>query len=203
MKNRRTILAVAVLLTGAGLLLSENQPVDTPRYTSDGKLVRPENYREWIWLSSGLGMSYGPLAQNANSEDPPFDNVFVNPAAYRHFLQTGKWPDKTMFVLELRKSLSKASINKRGRFQGEVRAIEVEVKDESRPNKWAFFGFKPTEAAANAIPLTESCYSCHAEHGAVENTFVQFYPTLIEVARSKGTLKPAAMEALGTGENQR
>jgi hypothetical protein len=34
-----------------------------------------------------------------------------------------------------------------------------------------------------------SCVQCHSEHGAVERTFVQFYPHLLEVAREKGTLK--------------
>ena len=33
------------------------------------------------------------------------------------------------------------------------------------------------------------CYSCHAEHGAVDTTFVQFYPTLLPVASAKGTLQ--------------
>jgi hypothetical protein len=41
------------------------------------------------------------------------------------------------------------------------------------------------------IPLTEDCYSCHAEHGAVDTTFVQFYPTLKPIAARKGTLEAA------------
>ena len=36
----------------------------------------------------------------------------------------------------------------------------------------------------------ESCYSCHKEHTAVDNTFVQLYPTLFEVAQRRGTVKP-------------
>jgi hypothetical protein len=40
-------------------------------------------------------------------------------------------------------------------------------------------------------PLTEDCYSCHAEHGAVDTTFVQFYPTLKPIAKQKGTLEAA------------
>jgi hypothetical protein len=43
------------------------------------------------------------------------------------------------------------------------------------------------------IPATAVCYSCHKQNGAVDNTFVQFYPTLIEIAKRKGTFK-------GTGE---
>ena len=36
---------------------------------------------------------------------------------------------------------------------------------------------------------TTECLSCHSQHGAVDNTFVQFYPTLLEVAKTKGTVK--------------
>jgi hypothetical protein len=102
------------------------------------------------------------------------------------------WPDQTMFVLEVRASQSKGSINQSGHYQGAVMGIEAEVKDEHRfPGKWAFFGFHGGENSAAAFPKSQSCYSCHARNGAVDNTFVQFYPTLLEIARQKGTLKPA------------
>lgn len=162
---------------------------NAPRFSADNELMRPENYREWIYLSSGLGMSYSPAATAANNANPPFDNVFVAPTAYRSFLQTGTWPDKTMFVLELRGSASEGSINKQGRFQGQVLGIEVEVKDARFPGKWAFYEFGRTAASAKPLPTTASCYSCHAQNGAVDNTFVQFYPTLADIARQKGTFK--------------
>ncbi|HUE04551.1 MAG TPA: cytochrome P460 family protein, partial [Bryobacteraceae bacterium] len=146
------------------------------------------DYREWVFLSSGLGMSYGSGTPNA--EDPPFDNVFVLPSAYKAFLETGRWPDQTVFILEVRASTSNGSINKAGHFQTDLLAIEAEVKDASRfPGKWAFFSLGKGATAGRQLPTTEACYSCHAEHGAVDNTFVQFYPTLLTVARQKGTLK--------------
>ena len=148
-------------------------------------LPRPGNYREWIYLSSGLGMTYGSAAQP--SEHPAFDNVFVNPEAYRSFLKTGSWPDGTMFALEVRASASNGSINRGGHYQSEVRALEIEAK---RNGVWTFYGFaSPGAKSAKPLPRSAACYSCHAEHGAVDNTFVQFYPTLIEVARAKGTYK--------------
>ena len=177
------IKAIVILMSMAAALSA-----DGPQYTPDGKLKRPAEYREWVWLSSGLGMSYGPLAQNEQDPDPPFDNVFVNPSAYRAFLQTGTWPDKTVLVLEVRASVSKGSINQGGHSQGGLRGIEVEVKDQGR---WTFYGFNGTAEAGARIPAAASCYTCHAQNGAVDNTFVQFYPTLIEVAKRKGTLKPA------------
>ena len=159
-------------------------------YTRDGDLVPPvAQYREWVYLTSGLDMSYNPSGPRDMSM---FDNVFVNPESYRSFVATGKWPDKTVFVLETRGAGSKSSINKAGHFQsGDVMGLEVHVKDEARfPGKWAFFDVQ-SESKATLFPQTATCYSCHAEHAAVDTTFVQFYPTLLPVAKKMGTLSDA------------
>jgi len=158
-----------------------------PTYTEDGRLLFPANYREWIYLTSGIDMSYSPNAMGMDHS--MFDNVFVNPDAYKAFLQTGTWPDKTMLVLEVRVAGSKASINKSGHYQtSDLMGREVHVKDESRfPGKWAFFGFE-SDSPAKQVPKEASCYSCHEAHAAVDTTFVQFYPTLIEIAKQKKTL---------------
>ena len=99
---------------------------DKPQFTKDGELVRPTNYREWIFLSSGLGMTYGPNAP-APGAALRFDNVFVNPHAYREFLKTGTWPDGTLMLLEIRASQSKGSINQHGQFQTGAVALEAHV----------------------------------------------------------------------------
>ena len=186
-------IGLAVLSVGAVLSVALAQaPSDpaAPQFGADNALTRPENYREWIYLSSGLGMSYSPAAASVGNANPPFDNVFVAPPAYRAFLKTGTWPDKTMFVLELRASASEGSINRQGRFQGDVIGMEVEVKDEARfPGKWGFYEFGRSSNTAKPLASTASCYSCHAQNGAVDNTFVQFYPTLADIAREKGTFR--------------
>lgn len=200
MNPMRTAFRTAILLTmlalGASMFVAPGQPpanANGPHFLIDNRLERPRNYREWIWLSSGLGMSYSPAAQATGN--PAFDNVFVTTEAYRVFLQTGTWPDHTMFALEVRASESKGSINQQGRYQGAVMGIEVEVKDERRfPGKWAFFDFHSLPDSAPPIPQSANCYSCHAQNGAVDNTFVQFYPTLAEVARQKGTFRNAVPE---------
>jgi len=188
-KSSLAFIGIALALMTAGLLASGDQRCsDEPRYTSSGRMLRPDNYREWVYLSSGLGMSYSPQA--TMSGNPPFDNVFVTPAAYRAYMQTGAWPDKTAFVLEVRASQNKGSINQRGHFQGSVLGLDVHIKDESRfKGKWAFFNFESSAGSASMIPTTEDCYSCHEQHGAVDTTFVQFYPTLLDIAKEKKTLK--------------
>ncbi len=188
MQRHTRLLAGIPLVIGAIALTAASRPApDAPQYTSDGRLQLPQNYREWVFLSSGLGMTYGPIGAG----HVMFDNVFVNPSAYRSFLDTGLWPDKTVLVLEARGAESKGSINRDGHFQGDIMAIETHVKDEKRfPRKWAFFGFRGTAAVSEpAAEPKSTCYTCHEPNGAVDTTFVQFYPTLIPVARAKGTFK--------------
>jgi hypothetical protein len=170
-----------------------------PEFTKDGQLKRPANYREWIYLSSGLGMTYGPNA--TEPANPNFDNVFVEPSAYRNFLQTGRWQEGSMFALEIRRAQTKGSINKAGRFQGAQGALEVEVKDSKRfSDGWGYFGFNGGAQTASALGPQAGCNSCHSQNAAVEHTFVQFYPTLIDVARAKGTLNASYVKAESEGE---
>ena len=171
------------------------QVVDGPRFTSAGELIRPVDFREWVFVTSGLGMTYNTPA-TANPS-PSFTNVYVNPSSHRAFLKTGQWPDQTIFVLEVRASASEGSINKGGSYQTGLVAIEAEVKDERFPGKWAFFAFGRTaemKDRAEVLPATASCYACHSANGAVDNTFVQFYPTLMEVARRMGTVRPTFVD---------
>src|ERR1700687_1345540 len=183
------VLAVAALALLMAQRTSESALISGPEFTKDSKLLLPANYREWVFLSSGLGMNYGPVAEANRSRPPLFDNVFMNPDAYRSFMKTGTWPEKTMFVLEVRASASKGSINNGGHYQGGVMGVEAEVKDTARLGGWGFFALGDGPSGKQ-IPKTARCYTCHSEKGAVDNTFVQFYPTLLAVAKEKGTLSP-------------
>ncbi len=169
-----------------GILAAATVFAQQPIFKGD-KLAHPENYREWIFLSSGLGMTY---SGEPDHREPAFDNVFVSPEAYRSFVQTGVWPEKTMFILEVRGSATNGSINKSGHYQASDFRLSAEVKDSSRfKDKWEYFAFPSTGEPAAALPRSAGCYACHSQHGAVENTFVQFYPTLLPVAKAKGTVK--------------
>jgi hypothetical protein len=186
------LLSISAALTAAAAPDATTGP--RPRYNQAGELIRPENYREWIWLTSGLAMTYGPAAAMGASVQL-FDNVFVEPAAWRSFQKTGVWPDGTMFVLEIRYSQSHGSINRGGHFQTDVSAIEMAVKDTSKSpeDKWNYYDFptlgRVSAASAKALPKSAGCFACHSTNGAVDNTFTQFYPTALEIAQAKGTVK--------------
>jgi len=180
---------VIVLAICVGLKSQPAPAPAAPQFTADNRLVLPKDYREWIFLSSGLGMTYGTpeAAQQQN-----FDNVFVDPAAYRFFVQSGKWPDHAMFILEGRSAAGKGSINQGGHYQSQVISLAAAVKDRSRApvGEWAYYAFGTKFDGAAVLPKTAACYDCHSKNTAVENTFVQFYPTLLPIARAKGTVKP-------------
>ncbi len=188
---RQTLNAAAGALLAFGLLCGAGEPAaqDAPQYDKDGKLLLPADYREWVFLSSGLDMSYSALPSMASGH--MFNNVFVPRDAYRAFLKTGVWPDKTVLLLENRGGGTDVSIAKRGVVQtGELMGYEAHVKDAARfTGGWGFFGFDG-DKPAEMIPYSASCYSCHQQHAAADTTFVQFYPTLLPAATRLGTLNP-------------
>jgi len=187
----RSILLSGLLLGAAGGACQAAEPV--LKFNDKGELARPADYREWVFLTAGLGMTYGPNAPRPG-QPAPFSNVFVNPDSYREFMQTGKWPNGTMFILEIRSALENVSINNGGRTQGDIVAIEASVKDSARfpDGGWAYFGFDDRSGlkpAAAPFPRTASCYSCHGKNAAVEWSFTQFYPQQFEVAKRFGTVR--------------
>ena len=157
-----------------------------PQYPASDTMAVPPDYRDWVFLTSSLDLSY---LTNAEPSQHVLDNVFVDPQAYEAFLKTGSWPDKTVLVKENRIAESAGTLSKRGRFQIGIKDLEIHVKDVKRfPGGWAFFKSSDGKADATLRPQGADCYSCHGAHGAVDTTFVQFYPTLLPVAREKGTL---------------
>jgi hypothetical protein len=155
-------------------------------------------------------MAYG-LTSGTPNPNPPFENIYAEPNAYRAFLKTGAWPEKAMFVMEVRQAETKGSIATGGHFQSKLNGLEVLVKDTKRFSEggpatpttagpqvkdgWAFFGFDPTAGTAKAFGAQGQCNACHNANAAVEHTFAQFYPTVLEVAKAKGTLKVSYVTA--------
>jgi hypothetical protein len=185
---KHTTWVVAVLVVVGSMGLGAAAPDSArPQFTGDNQLLKPADYRDWIYLSSGLGMSYNPQAGGHDM----FTNVFVPRWAYQEFLKSGTWPDQTMFVVEERGAESRGSINKHGHYQTtDLMGIGVEVKDKRLPDQWAYYNFDEDTKSAKANPK-EGCFTCHESHAAVEHTFVQFYPTLKPVATKSGTYNAA------------
>jgi hypothetical protein len=171
-------------------------------YLPDGTAAIPPSYRYWPFLSSGLDMAY-PEEGAMTMSQHMFTNVFVDPDSMRSFQATGTWPDGAVLVKEDREGVTKGSINKTGKFQTtQLFGVEMHIKDSVRfPGGWAFFFSGGVAVPAQLLPAKASCYSCHRTNGAVDTTFVQFYPTLIDIAKAKGTLSAGyAQKTKANGE---
>jgi hypothetical protein len=173
-----------VLILCAAVLSGSEPRMSEPKYTEDRQLVRPTGYREWVFVGSSIGMGYQEGTRPEGDRPQFFHNVYIQPEAYRTYAATGKFPNKTMLVMEVVAPGSNASINKQGKFEDKFIGIEAAVKDEARvPEKWAYYSFMGSDG--KGLPQAkafskDACWSCHNQHAEVDNVFVQFYPVLRE-----------------------
>jgi len=195
MKARYVVGFALGLVAAAGLCgaAARSSGSGVPHYDAKGNLLYPADYREWVFLSAGFDMAYKGEPGPAPGQHL-FLNVWAPQAAYHAFLKTGTWPDKTLLFMEHRTGKTNVSINIQGAVQtGDLQGMAAHVKDVARfkdMKGWAFFNFNPGDKVGTQFPLTSDCNVCHEKNGAVDTTFVQFYPTLIPVAIAHGTYKP-------------
>jgi hypothetical protein len=163
-----------------------------PQYDENGELKRPTGFETWVFVGSNLGLEYSedvtkprPTDKDAakNLKSGNFHNVYINPEAYAEFVKSGKFPEKTVLVLDIFKAEEREPRNivSEGLFPGKPVGLAVAVKNSARPDgsktDWAYYDFGAEKQTAKAFP-DKACYDCHVEHADDDNVWVQFYPTL-------------------------
>jgi Cytochrome P460 len=131
-------------------------------------LLCPSSYRQWVFL----GCTQGKGGEPSHSSEM-YHNVYIDPAAYREYSRSGKFPDGTVMVLEVSSAEAKR----------EPVALQVSVKDTSRFDEgWGFYDFTEgigkLKAEAQPLPQSAGCLSCHRDRAATDHVFSQFYPVL-------------------------
>jgi hypothetical protein len=152
-------------------------------FEGDTALLRPQGYREWVFVGSSLGLGYAETLREAGDpEDDLFHNVYINPASYREYSSTGEFPDGTVMILELVTSEVKNEPGLQGMYESRYVALEASVKDTERFEEgWAYYSFTERDGRLKekAEPFgRESCWDCHNEHAETDMVFTQFYPVL-------------------------
>jgi hypothetical protein len=178
MPSRYLGLVVTALLAGLAIPLASQEKPTGPRYDAEGNLLLPDGFETWVFVGSSLGLTY--------SDNPPshdmFHSVYIDPTAYRRYVETGTFPDPTMLAMTLYEAEKKTDFGS-GLFSGERHGLEVAVKD----GEWAYYDFggmggKPNDKA-RAFPRAR-CSDCHREHAKDDNVFVQYYPVLRRLSRN-------------------
>ena len=146
------------------------------RFTDAGELVRPDGYREWIYIGTPLTPTEAPF--------PEFHSVYIDPVSYQHYMETGTFREGTVIIKELASVGSTRAVSGKGYFMGEFIGLEATVKSAARfpdePGHWAYFSFGHAYPLADTAEAfgTAACNACHAASAADDFVFTQYYPVL-------------------------
>lgn len=183
-----SVVAVLLVVYTAPLLADSHKKGEAPRsakpaqFNEAGELVRPEGWREWIFVGTPLT----PHDMNKGAAVfPEFHNVYIDPESYYHYQKTGTWREGTMLAKELTLVGGKKASSGKGYFQGDFQGFEIALKSKARypeePGYWAYFTFghkpEPYDKTAKAQP-TEACAACHEALADDDMVFTQYYPVL-------------------------
>lgn len=187
----RTIASILSVMVLAITIVAAQQAVEQktmPVFDGKTTLLRPANYREWVFVGSSRGLSYAanpPATTQASSGmGEMYHNVYITPNAYREFAKTGKFPEGTMLAMEMASADTKREPGLQGSYEKEFIGLEVSVKDSSRfESGWAYFNFSNGMGSsykdkAEPFPTSAGCVACHKQNAETDNVFTQFYPVL-------------------------
>jgi hypothetical protein len=185
MKIHRILAAVAAaLITTWPVRAPAQEPAAAPRiavarFSADGKLQKPADLANWVFLGASLGMGYNPGSFNA-TRPGQFQVVLMEPTAYQHFVRTGRYAPGSMFLLSFYDSdTQKRSINQNGFTQADLTNYEIHLVDAStNADGRVFYLFGANATEGSPLPPGNGCARCHNQHGAFDGTFAQFYPTI-------------------------
>lgn len=163
-----------------------------PVWEEDGKLKQPVDFREWVFIGAPLTPNG---LNNGKANFPEFHNVYIQPAAFKAYRATGKWPEGTMMVKELQlvddpkgefPDGSRFEPSGLGYFPGPVNGLDVSVKDSKRfpdSNNWGYFNFNhsapPYLASAEVKPIGE-CAACHIANADEDMVYVSLYKPILD-----------------------
>jgi Cytochrome P460 len=179
------------LLALASLMLALRLPgaaaADSPaaealrvaQFTSDGKLLKPQDLESWVFVGTSLGLGYN-VAQFKPTAPGLFQVVQMEPNAFRYFMKNGHFAPGSMMLLSFYGTQSRASEGGTGYVQSALEGQEIHLIDSGRKadGGHVFYGFKLGGNEGTPVPPGNDCVRCHTAHGAFEGAFIQFYPAL-------------------------
>ena len=200
--TRSVALLAAAGVLGCALLAADKPAapkpaMPLPEYDQTGALLRPVDYEKWVVVGTSIGLGYED-GKKADPDNPgQFNNVYLQTAAFDHFVETGEFPEQTMFIVtnlpsrSTKKDKEKTGVLRSGFFAGSTVGMEVSIKDSKRfPEGWGYYMFhdkpgEPKKARDAEKPFArKDCYDCHAEHAANDLVFTQYY-SVLTAAREK------------------
>jgi len=206
--NWKALATIACLLLLCSITLSSpyvraDAPTDVRSERSERVLVfdesgeaqRPRGYRSWVHVSTAWEPITTTILDGTVTRTPEFNNVYIEPNAFRGYMKTGKWPDGSVFVKEFSFTSIDAKCDGpdayicprwygKGIFQHGYTGIGVMLKDKTRfpdePGNWGYFSYghqAPPYAKTSPVRGREQCAQCHIDHAgpSVDYVFSAFH----------------------------
>ena len=198
MRRILAVLVFAIALTTGYLVTQRAMNLEAQNdapftINSDGELVRPTDYRSWVFVGTPLT----PNDLNAGAAPfPEFHTVYIDPVSYDVYKRTGKFRDGTILMKELISVGSKAAVSGAGYFMGEFIGLEATIKSSQHfpdePGNWGYFSFTSDDGPLESVaaPINKIvCNACHEANAADDFVFTQYYPVL-RAAKGFGSGSP-------------
>jgi hypothetical protein len=174
------VVAVGFFLLGP-LQAQEKTATFSPYVDAQGKISLPKDYRAtWRYLGS-----WAVPVKKAPGHG--FHDVFTQPESVEAFQKTGKFPDGTVLIKELRQVHGGKMTTGQVYWAGDIDAWFVMVKDQKgrfkgNPNwgeGWGWALFKPADPEKNvSANYRKDCLGCHIPAKKTDWVYLQGYPTL-------------------------
>ncbi|RZN83355.1 MAG: hypothetical protein EVB11_05215 [Winogradskyella sp.] len=173
----------------------------------NGELIRPTGYRSWVYV--GTPVTPNDL-NNGKAAFPEMHNVYIDPASYDHYKNTGEFKEGTIIMKELVSVGSTGAVSGNGYFMGEFIGLEASVKSAEHfpdePGNWAIFSFTQPKVGTlkdktKPFPY-EACAACHDSNADDDFVFTQYYPVL-RAAKNAGKGSPEDLSARTASEKKK
>lgn len=107
------------------------------------ELLLPSAYSKWIPVKADFKNDAETLTASLRNQ------IYIEPAAFNSYLESGEWPQQAMIVLEVRRNQDSWPPRTEN-----VVALEVAVKDG--PDTWSYYGMSPSHTRHSSLSKTES-----------------------------------------------
>ena len=182
---RTWLLALGGLVLPSLSYAQSSENLAVAEYTSADELVLPADIDTWIALGSNIGGDYADGEFDA--ENPGAIGVVqMEPSAYRFFVENGRYANGTMLLLSFFQTQQKPQPALRGFVQGDLSAREMHVIDRDKyVGERAFYMFPVGLESSPRLVADAECVECHGKHGALDSTFIQFYPAIRDLVADR------------------
>jgi len=186
------VFALFVSCTTLLVTSCKQEAVQYYKFVEDGSLIRPLDYRTWIFVGSAAT----PKSLDSTVLFPDFQNVYMDPDSYKFWRENGYYREGTIFVKELLRTGETISPIGRGFYQGPHYSLSATIKDTllfpDTPGGWQYFKFTNYEKQLlenTSVALGGACIACHNNTKAGFGPFTELYPVLLD-AKNYGKENP-------------